>query len=305
MGCAVNPGVGHELRRGDHRLQPAAEPRTVLVVGGGPAGMEAARVAAIRGHKVVLAEADFALGGTLRAAAKAPTRHGLFDIATWLEEEIYRLGVDVRLSTFIEAGDVAEIGADAVIVATGSTPRMDGVQASHPGQPVSGVGRRNVLSTTDLFMAPPADFGRSAVVIDDLGHYEALAAAEHLVNKGLAVTYVTRLRAFAPLAQPALMNEPSLTRMQGKNSNWMIRTRAISVIDDAVIVGPAHLTDDQADTQRIPADTVVFVSNNRPNGDAFAALFGRNLDIRLVGDALSPRFLETAIREGHMAGATV
>ncbi len=305
MECAVNPGVGHERRRGDHRLQPASEPKTVLVVGGGPAGMEAARVAAIRGHKVVLAEADFALGGALRAAAKAPTRHSLLDIATWLEEEIYRLGVEVRLSTYMEADDVAEIGADAVIIATGSTPRMDGVQASHPGQPVSGMGRRNVLSTTDLFMAPPADLGRSAVVIDDLGHYEALAAAEHLVGKGLAVTYVTRLRMFAPLVQPALMNEPFLTRMKGKSFQWMIRTRAISVVDGAVIVGPAHLTEDDADTQRIPADTVVFVSNNHPNGNAFASLFGRNLDVRVVGDALSPRFLETAIREGHIAGAAV
>jgi 2,4-dienoyl-CoA reductase-like NADH-dependent reductase (Old Yellow Enzyme family) len=305
MECAVNPGTGHELRRGDHMLVRAAEPKTVLVIGGGPAGMEAARVAATRGHKVILAEADFELGGSLRAAAKAPTRQSFLDIATWLESEIYRLGVDVRLSTYMESGDVMDIGADAVVVATGSLPRMDGIQASHPGQAITGMDKARVLSSTDIFMSPPADLGRSAVVIDDLGHYEALAVCEHLVSKGLSVTYVTRLRAFAPLAQPPLMNEPFLTRMAGKKFRWMIRTRAIAIQPGEVIVGPAHLTADDVDTERLPADTVVFVSNNRPNREIFVDLSGRNVDVRVVGDANSPRFLETAIREGHIAGAQI
>jgi len=302
--CAVNPGNGHELYRGDAVLKPAAEQKKVLVVGGGPAGLEAARVAALRGHKVTLAEASSVLGGTLRAAAKAPTRHGMIDIATWLESEVFRLGVDVQLSTYMDEEDVIESGAESVIVATGSFPRMDGIQHSHPGQPIRNFERKNVISSFDLFMQPPANLGKTAVVIDDVGHYEGIAASEHLINAGLSVTYVTRLRMFAPQAQGPLMVEPFLTRMRGKPFEYLIRHRAVEFTEDEVLISPTHFTDD-ADLRRLPADTIVFVSANAPNRELFTALSDRNTDVRVVGDANSPRFLQSAIREGHLAGASI
>jgi hypothetical protein len=165
--------------------------------------------------------------------------------------------------------------------------------------------RKNVISSTDLFATPPADLGRSAVVIDDVGHYEGLAAAEQLITKGLSVTYVTRLRALAQLVQLSLMNEPFLTRMRTKPFRYLIRTRAISIEPGAIIVGPANLTDDAIDTERLPADTVVFISGNASNRELYAGLSARLADVRLIGDANSPRFLETATREGHLAGAAV
>lgn len=302
--CTVNPGNGHELYRGDKMLSPAAEPKNVLVVGGGAAGLEAARVAALRGHKVTLAEASPVLGGALRAAAKAPTRHGMMDIATWLEAEVFRLGVDVQLSTYMDVDDVTASGAEAVIIATGSLPRMDGVQHSHPGQPIRQFDRRNVISAFDLFMSPPAELGKTAVVIDDVGHYEGLAATEHLINLGLSVTYVTRLRMFAQLAQAPLMVEPFLIRMRGKPFDYLIRHRAVEFTESEVLVSPTHFTDD-ADIRHIPADTVVFVSSNAPNRDLYTGLSERNTDVRVVGDANSPRFLQVAIREGHLAGASI
>lgn len=302
--CAVNPGNGHELYRGDHKLEQAVTARQVLVVGGGPAGMEAARVAALRGHKVTLAEASPALGGTLRAAAKAPTRHGMIDIATWLESEIYRLGVEVQLSTYLDVDDVIASKAEAVIVATGSFPRMDGIQHSHPGQAIRNFDRKNVISAFDLFMQPPADMGKTAVVIDDVGHYEGLAATEHLIEQGLAVTYVTRLRMLAPLAQGPLMVEPFLTRMRGKPFDYLIRHRAVEFTDDAVLVSGTHFIDD-ADLRSLPADTIVFVSANMPNRELYTALSDRNTEVHVIGDANSPRFLQTAIREGHLAGASL
>lgn len=303
--CAVNVGAGNEETLGDPKLIPAADPKKILVVGGGPAGLEAARVAALRGHSVTLAEADSRLGGQLLAAARAPTRHQMGDITTWLEAEVFRLGVDVRLSTYMDENDVIDSGADAVIVATGSMARMDGVIGSHPGQPVPGINGANVLSALDLFMQPPGDLGRTAVVIDDVGHYEGLAAAEHLIAKGLSVTYVTRQRMFGQAIQGALMVEPFLIRMAGKPFRQVTRMRAIAIEPGSVVVGPVHLTDDDVDTERLDADTVVVVTPNRCNREIFDALSDRNSDIRVVGDANSPRFLETAIREGHLAGATI
>lgn len=303
--CAVNPGAGHELERGDHTLQQVPDPRTILVVGGGPAGMEAARVAATRGHKVVLAEASPELGGSIRAAARAPTRHQLIDIVTWLEDEVYRLGVDVRLSTYLDAAGVLEIGADDVIIATGAMERMDGIQIAHAGEPIRNMTRRGVISSTDLFMATPADLGKSAVVIDDAGHFEGLGSAEFLINRGLDVVYVTTLPEIAPDARKTLMVDPYLQRMQGKPFKYHVRTRAISIEDNEVVVGPGYLFGTDTDSFTIPADTVVVVSHNRPNRDIYDELLGKLERVHIIGDANSPRYLQTAIREGHIVGALV
>ena len=146
--------------------------------------------------------------------------------------------------------------------------------------------------------------GKTAVVIDDVGHYEGLAAAEQLIAMGLSVTYVTRLRMFAQAIQAALMVEPFLTRMRGKPFDYLIRHRAVEFTENEVLVSPTHFTDD-ADVRRLPADTVVFVSANEPNREVYSALSDRNTDVRVIGDANSPRFLQTAIREGHLAGASI
>jgi hypothetical protein len=179
MGCAINPGAGFELTLGDERLVAASVPKRVLVVGGGPAGMEAARVAALRGHKVTLAEAGPNLGGAMIAAARAPTRHGMGDFTLWQEREIYRLGVEVRLSTYLEADDIGANEWDTIIVATGSVPRMDGVQNSNPGEPIEGIQQAHVISSSDLMLGSGPQLGQHAVVIDDAGHYEGLRHAPY------------------------------------------------------------------------------------------------------------------------------
>lgn len=303
MECTVNPGAGHEAERGDHLLTPAPVARKVLVVGGGPAGMEAARVAALRGHKVTLVEASPDLGGSIRAAAKAPTRYNLIDIVTWLEAEIYRLGVDVRLSTYLDSSEIDEYEADAIIVATGSFPRMDGVLITHVGQPIKGVDKPHVISSTDLFLAPPANLGRTAVIIDDTGHYESLAAAEHLVAKGLSVTYVSRFPTIAPFVQTANMVDPFLQRMAGKPFRALVRSRPIAIEADSVLVGLEYLNADDQGTERVNADLVVLVTPNYANREVYEALATSGRDIQIIGDAKAPRFLESAIREGHLAGA--
>lgn len=305
MGCTVNPAVGLEDSLEDARLAPAAIARKVLVVGGGPAGMEAARVAALRGHRVVLAEAADDLGGALRIAARAPQRHGIADIAVWLEQEIYRLGVDVRLSTFMAVDDILREQADTVILATGSVPRMDGVQLSHPGEPVGGIALPHVLSSWDLLLERPPRRVASAVVIDDVGHYEGIAAAEHLVGLGAEVHFVTRHAAFAHQMEAALSAEPALQRLARGRFHLHLRTRALSVAPGQVTLVPGYLPADSDRRFQVPAERVVFISHNTPNRDLAGELAGHGISAQLIGDACSPRFLAAAIREGRQAGASV
>ena len=302
MGCAVNPGVGFEEAIGDDRIAPAASARTVVVVGGGPAGLEAARVAAMRGHKVILFEARADLGGSLRLASMAPTRRTMADLIVWSEQEVYRLGVDVRLNSYVDASEVMGEAPDLVIVATGAAPRMDGIQLAAPGEPITGFDQPHVLSTLDLFETPPRVLGKTAVVIDDVGHYEAVAAAEHLLSKGLSVTFVTTQMSFAPRSQPAFMAAPALRRMLPKGLKLLVHTRAVEIGRDSVIVTPADMPTSSNLREEIAADCVVFVSLNRPETGLVPDLEAAGAAVALIGDALSPRFLPTAMREGRMAG---
>jgi 2,4-dienoyl-CoA reductase-like NADH-dependent reductase (Old Yellow Enzyme family)/thioredoxin reductase len=305
VGCAVNVGAGNELTLGDDRLKKVTAPKRVLVVGGGPAGMEAARVAALRGHDVTLAEATPVLGGALLAASKAPTRHVFRDFTTWLEQEVYRLGVKVRLSTYLEADDVTSEPWDAVIVATGSTPRMDGLQTSNPSEPIIGINQPHVISSNDLMMAPNSVRGQSAVVVDDSGHYEALAVADHLVSQGLEVSLVTRFAAVGPRIEWALMVEPALIRMaQGKFTPYT-RSRLLSIGRDSVTMCPTYLPSSTNQTKTLPADTVVLVTPNHGNRELYDAIEGRISERHLVGDASSARYLRNVVRDGHLAGAAV
>ncbi|WP_084421646.1 oxidoreductase [Henriciella litoralis] len=303
MGCAVNPAVGFELKRGDDRLEPVSDPKKILVIGGGPAGMEAARVAALKGHEVVLAEAEADLGGAAKLAARAPTRGGLGDILVWLQDEVYRLGVDVRTSTYMDLGDVEAIEPDLVVLATGSMPRLDGIQLSNPGEPIDGIDHAKVISSAELFQQPLRDWGASAVVIDDTGHYEAIACAETLATAGVKVNFITRHAAFAPLVEAALMTDPALRRLTSLGVGVHTRTRVLSIDDEGVVAAPTFLESDTNHTQRLPANTVVFVSRNRPNRDMAEELREKGISVQLVGDANMPRFLPDAIREGNLAGA--
>jgi 2,4-dienoyl-CoA reductase-like NADH-dependent reductase (Old Yellow Enzyme family) len=305
IGCSVNAGAGRELQRGDHRLEPAQGPRRVLVVGGGPAGMEAARVAALRGHQVTLAEAGPRLGGAINLAAMAPTRAGMRDVTVWLESEIYRLGVEVRLNAYMDVDDIVAEGANAVIVATGASPRMDGVQLSNPGEPIAGVDQPHVISSNGLFEGVRKDLGKTAVVIDDMGHYEGVATADYLLSRGLDVTYVTRHATLAPRIGPFLMIDAALQRMDKGHFRQRLRTRAIAIDEDGVTVAPVYAAEGSNVGEKLAADTVVLISLNRPNRGLYDELVARGVEARVVGDSNTPRFLTFATRDGHLAGASV
>jgi 2,4-dienoyl-CoA reductase-like NADH-dependent reductase (Old Yellow Enzyme family)/thioredoxin reductase len=300
IGCAVNAAAGFEGQLGDDKLVPAEQSKTVLVIGGGPAGMEAARVAAKRGHRVILAEAMADLGGTLRYAGLAPTRQQFYDIIHWAENEVYREGVEVRLSTYVTEEDLAEYGADHVILATGAEPRVDGVQLSHPGEPLEGIDLPHVISSNELF-ANPEIKATSALVVDETGHYEAMAAAEHLIGQGVGVTYVTRHSSFAPGMAPPHMVEPYLERMGDKPFEYLVNTRVLKVDGQSADLCSIH----GGMEKQVNADLVVFVSLNRPRESLVAAIEAAGIPCTLIGDVKWPGFLVEAVKQGNEAGRTV
>ena len=120
ISCLINPSAGREFELGGDRFTPAETPRRILVVGGGPAGCEVARVAAERGHNVTLVEASGELGGQFRLAGLQPRRSQITDYIEWFERQLNRLGVDIRFNTPFFAEDIIEFNPDAVVLATGS-----------------------------------------------------------------------------------------------------------------------------------------------------------------------------------------
>ena len=303
MACTVNPAVGYERALSEDLIARAERPRKVVVVGGGPAGMEAARLAALHGHTVVLMEAQPTLGGTINLARRAPKLAAIGDITYWQEQELYHLGVDIRLSTYAEADEVLAEAPEVVIVATGSLPRRDGLQAARPEAPVPGFDKPHVVSSHEVMLLPAERFGRSAVVFDDVGHYEAIAAAEQLITHGLKVTFVARHSSFAPQIEVIVRTSPALRRLRQGDFTLVVGGRLVEIGEGVCTLG--YLDGEQ--TWEAPADTVVFVSYNEAQSDLYRALGGgtrqpKPYALHLIGDANAPRDLLMAIREGHMAG---
>jgi 2,4-dienoyl-CoA reductase-like NADH-dependent reductase (Old Yellow Enzyme family) len=300
LGCTVNPAVGFEKYLAEELIEVAKEPRKVLVVGGGPAGMEAARVAALQGHKVILAEAQPKLGGAVNAAKRAPVLHTIGDIVDWQERELFRLGVEVRLGTYMEADEILAEQADTIIIATGSMPRMDGIQTERPGEPATGVDLPHVLSSIDLILGGKTDLGSHAVVLDDTGHYEAIAAADALFAKGLSVTWVTRFGNLAPHMQFNYRGETALARFYNKDAGFtlLVNHHLAEIRPGEVTIHPT-----KAPTKRvtIPADTVVLVTPNQSVRYLYDEIRHRHPDVHLIGDALAPRDVQYAIADGHRA----
>ena len=197
--CVQNPATGREEKL-PQIIAPSSGPRRrVLVVGGGPGGLEAARVSAERGHQVVLFEAAGELGGQILLAARATWRRELAGIAHWLAGRIERLGVDIRLNTLAEAADVRAESPDVVIVATGGLPNVGHFE-----------GREHAATLWDV-LGGQVEAGEEVLVFDENGSHQGPSCAEHLASRGSRVEIVTPDRALctemADTNQGAHLNE--------------------------------------------------------------------------------------------------
>lgn len=291
--CAVNAEVG----RGRHVNVGVRVPRPkeVYVVGGGPAGLEAARVAAGRGHRVTVFEKSVELGGAVRVAASSPHRATLIDVVDYLRSEAKRLKIDVNLGAEISPDDLAEIGslADHVVVATGSRPA---------DLPAVLAGRLAATVDQVLLRQTPEVGVRHAVVYDESdGFWPAYSAAEALVQQGWRVTLATPLTALASRV-PAESVGPLLSRLGAGGVQMYVAHELVVPAEPGVplflrpVFGGAPV--------ELPSPLTVWHQPRTPVSlAAETALL--NVPVSVIGDCVAPRRISHAIAEGYRIGAEI
>lgn len=287
--CAVNPAVGHERRLGLDTASPGSG-RQVLVVGGGPAGMEAAIAAAERGEIVTLVDKSDSLGGQVRLASSIEARTELGTIIDHQIAELDRLGVEVQLGRAVDAAAVAELRPDVVIVATGSQPSPD---------PIPSDGSIEVLAPIDVMANPKSFSGKRVVVVDEVAHFQAYAPAEALVDAGATVSILSPKLYLCSLLDQATMTT-TLRRLAGKEVGMVPNSLVLEISD-----GSLRVRDTLSGVERtVQADAVVAAVGNRAVDELANAIAVADptVPLHVIGDAAAPRTILEAVREGRTAG---
>ena len=287
--CVQDPRTGRELDLDD--LPPAAAVRRVVVVGGGVAGMEAARIAALRGHRVTLLERRTELGGQIQHARRAPGRAELGAVVDHLVRELRLRNVEIACNVEATEASVLALKPDAVVIATGSEPRMPELEGSE-GRYVSA---RDALDGARL--------GDPVVVFDTKGDMVGLSTADFLAERRHRVTVVTTRR--QPGQQIELMTGRLLyQRLLDRKVSFVLESEVVRLTPEGIVIRHRY---SGHETVLSGIATVVAACGGEANGSLHLALKRRApaLDLRLVGDAAAPRHIEAAIYEGHLAAREI
>lgn len=281
--CSVNPRMGKEA---EYLIEPATTKKKVLVIGGGPAGMEAARIAAKRGHTVTLFEKCDQLGGQLSVAAAAPFKNEIVPFGTYLIRQIEKSGVNLKLNNEATVNAIAHENPDEVIIATGSlalTPNIPGIDSD------------NVITAVEI-MKGKKDTNQRVVVIG--GGMIGCEVAELLLNKGKEVT-VLEMASRVGQDIGATNRWVSIQRLKKAGCRMETNTEVIQISKNGVEV------EREGEKEYFPADTIVLAVGLMANNDLVNKLEKNVTSIHVIGDALEPRRIMEAVEEGFLIGSRI
>ena len=287
ISCSVNPSCGRER---SYRLEPTLQEKHIIVVGGGVAGLEAARVASIRGHKVDLYEKSDRLGGHVEEAMVMPFKIGEAKLLNWYRNQLDRLSVDIHLNREVEETFLVKAKADTVVLATGSEPM---------GLSMPEAASDRVVTTIDLLTGKRKP-GEKVVVIG--GGRVGCETALWLAQKGKNVTILEKLGEVMKAGIPV----PRMNRLMLLD---LIKFYRVSIITGANLVniseGVLVIEDGSKQHKEIEADTIAIAVGLTPDQRLFRSLSGRIPNVYVIGDAKKVRNIMGAIWDAYEVARSI
>ncbi len=281
LNCTVNARCGHEAEY-PYPITKVLNSKKVIVVGGGPGGMEAARVAALRGHTVVLYEKSQELGGQLAVADKGLLKQYISLLGEYQKGQLRKIGVKVELGTEATKDIILGRGADAVILATGSRPLIPSIKGLEKGMAVNAI---DVLSGK-------LETGEKVIVIG--GSLIGCEVAGFLAEKGKKVTICE--------LQPELLPQVIPHRRPPITAGLIERGIVfhLGITSEEMTEGGMIIVDKYGKKELLEADTVVLAAGAQPNNELVKELKDKALKVYCIGDAKEPRLIVDAVHEGFM-----